>query len=387
MAAERSSIGLILLLYGAGLGAAAQLGKIASSFPMLREAYPANDVVQGLLLSLVSLMGVVLGVVAGQLVASQGYKRMLVAGLALGGAMSLLQALLPPLPVFMASRLIEGLSHLAIVVAAPTLINLVTAERHRYLSMTLWSSFFGVAFAVLAFVAPVVLPITGLGGFYGWHGAYMLLFAALIAMVLPASGVSRSALPGLKDALMRHVSAYSSPRESPAALGWLCYTLTYVSILTVLPPYLPADQRVMIATILPLASILSSFVIGAGLMRFLTAVTVTQIGFIAAACAAAWLMVSGISPAPLVAIFLALGLVQSASFAVIPELNTTAEGQALATGAVAQTGNLGNALGTPLLLALVGALGVTALPVALIALYLLGIAAHEVTKWRRAAQG
>ena len=143
----------------------------------------------------------------------------------------------------------------------------------------------------------------------------------------------------------------------------------------------------MIATILPLASILSSFVIGAGLMRFLTAVTVTQIGFIAAACAAAWLMVSGISPAPLVAIFLALGLVQSASFAVIPELNTTAEGQALATGAVAQTGNLGNALGTPLLLALVGALGVTALPMALIALYLLGIAAHEVTKWRRAAQG
>lgn len=381
MSAERTSFGLILLLYGAGLGSAAQLGKIAATFPMLQQAYPASEATQGLLLSVVSFVGVALGVVAGQLVASQGYKRMLVAGLWLGGAMSLLQATLPSLGIFMGSRLIEGASHLAIVVAAPTLINQVTRPKQRYLSMTLWSSFFGVAFAILAPVAPVLVAQVGLGGFFAAHGAYMIAFALVLTITLPAMAKSdATALPSLKDVWARHVSAYSSPYESPAALGWLFYTLTYVSILTVMPPYLPEAQRIALGAYLPIASILSSFLIGAVLMRWLSAVTVVQIGFATAALSALWLLMFGISGTALMAIFLSLGLVQSASFAVIPELNDTPEGQAHATGAIAQMGNLGNSLGTPLLLSLVAVAGVSALPLALVVIYMLGIVVHAYTR-------
>lgn len=379
MASRKSSIGLILLLYAAGLGAAAQLGKIATSFPMLRDAYPASDATQGLLLSIVSFVGVALGVVAGQLVASLGYKRMLVLGLLLGGLMSLVQASLPNISIFLVSRLIEGASHLAIVVAAPTLINQVTDPSHRYLSMTLWSSFFGVAFACLALLAPVLTNGFGLGGFYGLHGAYMIVFAVILLIAIPKIEAAETPFPTLKNMIERHVSAYSSPYENPAALGWLFYTLTYVSILTVMPPYLPEDQRIAVAAYLPLASILSSFLIGALIMRFWSAVAVVQIGFAAAALTAVWMLFGGITANALMALFIALGLVQSASFAVIPELNTSPEGQAHATGAVAQMGNLGNSLGTPLLLGLVGIAGIFALPVALVLLYVAAIACHAYT--------
>jgi DHA1 family inner membrane transport protein len=49
--------------------------------------------------------------------------------------------------------------------------------------------------------------------------------------------------------------------------------------------------------------------------------------------------------------------VQGASFAAIPQLNTTAATQAQAYGAMAQTGNLGNTVGTPALLAIMAVTG------------------------------
>jgi len=48
----------------------------------------------------------------------------------------------------------------------------------------------------------------------------------------------------------------------------------------------------------------------------------------------------------------ALGIVQGASFAAIPELNAKPQDRAQAAGAIAQLGNLGTTTGTPVLAAL-----------------------------------
>ena len=50
-------------------------------------------------------------------------------------------------------------------------------------------------------------------------------------------------------------------------------------------------------------------------------------------------------------LFAVLGLVQGASFAAVPELNNSVKTQALSYGVMAQLGNLGNLIGTPILLA------------------------------------
>jgi DHA1 family inner membrane transport protein len=49
----------------------------------------------------------------------------------------------------MLSRVLEGLSHLAIVVVGPTAIAGLAPGRGQGAAMTLWSSFFGVTYAVL----------------------------------------------------------------------------------------------------------------------------------------------------------------------------------------------------------------------------------------------
>ena len=79
-----------------------------------------------------------------------------------------------------------------------------------------------------------------------------------------------------------------------------------------------------------------------------------------------------------------LGIVQGASFAAIPQLNTTANDRARAAGAIAQLGNLGTTTGTPLLTLLMAQVGVTGLAVFLAGFSALGIAIHMVQAQRRA---
>ena len=67
-------------------------------------------------------LGILLGAVAGLYVAAFGYRRTLVWALWAGAAMSAVQALYLPFGLFLASRVVEGLSHLGIVVAGPVLI-------------------------------------------------------------------------------------------------------------------------------------------------------------------------------------------------------------------------------------------------------------------------
>ena len=107
-------------------------------------------------------------------------------------------------------------------------------------------------------------------------------------------------------------------------------------------------------------------------------------GFAASGLVALGLIAWPPTPGSCIALFAALGLLQGSTFAAIPQLNASAEDQALANGAVAQMGNLGNAIGTPLLLALLLGAGFEVMVGAVIALYALGLAAHALLARARA---
>ena len=80
----------------------------------------------------------------------------------------------------------------------------------------------------------------------------------------------------------------------------------------------------------------------------------------------------------------ALGIVQGASFAAIPELNVQPQDRAQAAGAIAQLGNLGTTTGTPVLAALLLGVGPWGLAVVAGLACALGIFLHAVQARRRA---
>ena len=79
----------VLALWAAGLGAAAQFGKISVLYEALGAAYAAQAGVGiGLMVSIVGMVGLVFGTTAGLLVARIGPRRAILAALLLSSVMN-----------------------------------------------------------------------------------------------------------------------------------------------------------------------------------------------------------------------------------------------------------------------------------------------------------
>lgn len=369
----------VFALWLAGLTSAAQFAKITVTFAQFDQIYPHAGDHLGWLLSLISFIGIVLGLFAGLVVAKLGFKRLLVMALLLGAMISLFQITTPSFSVMLLSRVIEGLSHLVIVVAAPTLIAKLSAPAHVNFSMTLWSTFFGVAYAITTWLGIPLIDQYGFGALFIAHAAIMTGVALSLLWLLPQDDVSTQAQAQaltLRTIIKAHIEIYRSPFLSAPALGWLCYTLTYVSLLTVLPQSVPDDQRSFLIGFLPLTGIVTSLMCGVLLLRVFRAVNVV-IGSFLIACLALFMFWLG-APITLVAIlaFGTLGLVQSSTFAAIPQIVHKADEQAKANGAVAQLGNLGNTFGTPILLFLLSNYNIDGMIAGVILFYIIGALTH-----------
>jgi MFS transporter, DHA1 family, inner membrane transport protein len=386
MAPSRTPIALVFVLWLAGLCAATQFAKISLIFPELQSLYTGHGTTAGFLVTLISFMGVILGLFTGIIITRFGFRKPLIAALLLGSALSLLQASLPSFAVMLASRFVEGLSHLAIVVAAPTLIARISSDRDRPVAMTIWGTFFGVAFAIVGFLGLPLVKAYGVPALFIAHAVAMLATAAALYLMLPRSEVQAGAIVGMSftDVVSRHIETYRSPFISAPAMGWLFYTLSFVSLLTVLPSLIPENDRSLASTLMPLAGIGLSLTLGVWLLRIITAVAAIKLGFFLSAICIAMMGATDISAWLAIALFAVLGLVQGASFAAVPQLNSESRHQTYANGAMAQMGNLGNLTGTVIVLWMLDQLGNTGLILFGLACFVSGLAIHMWLERKRA---
>lgn len=379
----------ILAIWCAGLGAAAQFGKISVAYADLGAVYADwPGVWIGWMVSIVGLVGLVFGTTAGLLVARIGARRAMTLALAVGAGVSLAQSLLPPYLVMMALRVIEGFSHLAIVVVGPTVIAAVARGARQGAAMTLWSSFFGLTYAVLAWIGPAILLNGGVPLLFRLHAAWMLVFALILMRLMPKD-VGEVLTGPRKGLLAEHLAIYASPFIAAPATGFVCYTITYVAVLTLLPGAMGPDWGPLTGVAMPLVSIGVSLTLGVWLLARVSAVHLVQAGFGLALVAALVLLAAwGLWPAVFAAALAmgaGLGIVQGASFAAIPQLNAAPEDRARAAGAIAQMGNLGTVSGTPMLALLLQGAGGAGLALFVTGFSALGIAVHAWQARRRRA--
>ena len=381
----------VICIWLVSLGAAAQFGKFAVLFDRVAAAYPMQPApVIGLIVSTVGFVGLIFGTTAGLFVSALGYKRVMIWALIAGAAISALEALMPPLPILLAFRALEGGSHLALVVAAPVLTAQLASPRYQAAAMTLYSSFFAVSFAGLGVLGPRLADIAGLPAVYLGHAGYMLASCALMAVLLPKDQPGIMPKLSLAGLARQHKQVYADARQAAPAMGFVCYTITFVAFLTVMPQqFLGRPEQAILATFMPLVSVALSLTLGIWMMQRMPAYRLVQAGFGVAVLfsLALWLAWGQDLPTVLAAFGIAgaLGLVQSASFAAVAQLNPDPESRTRAAGAIAQLGNLGTTSGTPLLVWLIAVAGINGLALFLAAFSALGIALHAVQARRRSA--
>jgi predicted MFS family arabinose efflux permease len=356
---NKTPFALTAVLLTSGILAAGQFAKISVPFEALIQRFPGRGLELGLLLSLVSVTGGIAGLFFGAYLARVGFRKPLLVALALGAVLSFVQMLPLNLPVFLAIRVLEGLSHLIIVVAAPTLIGQICAPHQKAIGLTIWSTVFGISFALFTWIGLPIVEQFGLPALFGLHGMLLLLTCMAIWILLPAGIVPRSDLPlSLSGVIARHRETYSSPWICAPALGWFFYATGFVALVTTMPLIFDKGAPTYLRGILPVAALVVSLTLGVVLVRRVSAITVAIAGFTLAAVCAVFMMLGSDVAVLAICMFCALGLVQAGTFSAIPILVPRGEQQALANGALAQLGNTGNLIGTPLLLWLPASTGV-----------------------------
>lgn len=334
---------LVFALLVAGLFAGAQFGKLTLTLAQLRDVYPDGGSFVPALISIVGMVGIALGAVAGVVVARLGVTRALVGALLAGAVLSLLQASLPGIAVFAVLRVLEGMSHLAIVVAAPTLIASVSTEVDRPLAMGIWAAFFGIAMAIIAAGLPFLLPLGGLPAVFIVHGVGMAVIAVILMRLLPREVADQTRRVSYFE---EHRVIYTTPRLLVPGAGFVWYTIIYIALLAVLP--LALGLPVWLLTALPLISIFGTLAGGLIAKRVPPSSLVT-IGFILTIVACGLVLVFAGQVWTLFVLFAVMALIPAGSFATISHYNRSTIDRARATGGLAQLGNVGTTLGTPIL--------------------------------------
>ena len=355
-----------------------QFAKISFAFATLQQWYGLSAAPMGVILSTVGMVGLVFGVTMGLYAHAIGYRRLLLVGLALGAVLAALQALMLPPFWLWVTRVLEGVSQLAVVVAAPTLITANCVPRQRSLAMGLWSTFVGVAFALTGALGPVVLSGMGLNGLLGLHALGMAAMLAWAAGVLPvdAERWGERVWPHWQAVPRHHFHIYTRWETALPGFSFFCYTGMAVALLTFLPQLAGANKP-WLAVVLPLMGISGTFCAGWLAQAWVTPLWLVRLAFLGVGlaglglwgCAALGL---DLAPVALLLMYLA-GMAGGAAFSLIPYLSQETLVQSRANGAVAQMGNLGSTVGPPVFAALLAAWGMAGLALMVLGLAVLGI--------------
>lgn len=179
-----------LLLVGAGVVSAVQVGKAPAALQAVQESLVLPLSQAAWLLSAFGVVGAVFGIAIGLAADRFGARRALIAGLLLQGIASAAGAMAQGPALLITSRIVEGIGFLGAIVAAPALIAHIARGRDAAGPLAAWSTFMPTGMALILFASPFLL-------LYGWRAlwwagsAAALVFAGAVAWRSPRAASAR----------------------------------------------------------------------------------------------------------------------------------------------------------------------------------------------------
>jgi CP family cyanate transporter-like MFS transporter len=358
---SRGSWLAILVIYAAGVAAAAQLGKLSALLPPMQHDLGLDLTVAALLVSLLEIGGATLGLFAGVVISRVGARRALLAGLLLLAIAAAGMAATSAVAGMFLWRIVEAVAYLAVAVAAPTLTIATASPAQRSTALALWSTFFPVGFATGSILAGLGVEVAP------WRWV-LLGSAALTTLLLLPSG----RLPRPPEAAPRRAGGARPTRAPPGAwlmaVGFACYTTFEVGLLAVMPAYFTGQRGVSASTaglitgVAAFASVLGGLVAAwwmrrdrplGGFTAFGVTVPALLLFAVFTPSEGSWLW-----PAAVATVLNAIsGAVPAVVFARLPDAVGPGGDMATANGLLAQGGASGSLLGPPLLAAAASHLG------------------------------
>jgi MFS family permease len=234
----RTSWPVVLLVVGAGVVAAFQIGKAPAALPVLRADLGLSLVAAGWVISMFNVIGIALGMLIGAFADRVGHRKIVLAGLGLVALASLAGAGAQGAVTLLASRFCEGLGFMMVVVAAPNLIMRAARPADLKLAFGAWGTYMPAGTATMMALSPLLMAPFGWRGLWIANAVLVVLFAvALFWTTRPLAG--RRPAPGKPASIARDIlDTIRAPGPPVLGLAFATYTLQYLAVLGFLPTIL-----------------------------------------------------------------------------------------------------------------------------------------------------
>ena len=338
----------VWLLIGSGTVAAAQIGKAAISIPMIREEMGLGLGLAGFIVATFATLGACAGIGAGALVQRLGLRQCLIGGMSAIALGNLIGAAASSEFDLLGARIVEGIGFFGAVLAIPSMLARVVAEKNRAFVMAVWSAYMPAGIALMLFVAPLLQEI-------GWRNLWIAnaTLAGLCALLL-----ARHA-PFVKEEQRKLFSEAVKVVRDPwcmlLGLAFFAYSCQIFSLVFALPQLLTSVHHTTLGAagllsaaalaVSTLGHISSGFLLRAGVPIW--ASIAVPFSFFAVAGFAIY---AGLLPADGLTVVAALalgvgGLAPGAIYASAPQAAPTSSALPATIGLLQQASNLGQFAG------------------------------------------
>lgn len=232
---EQHSWPRVFGIFATGVAAAFLVGKAPAALPVLRTELGLTLIEAGLLVSMLSFVAGLAGVLIGALAELSGQRRTAFAGLVVAAVAGVAGSMAITPTQLLVARAIEGIGFFMMSVSLPGLIIQLSDNLRRQSAMGLWGAYlpFGAGLVLLA--GGVVISEIG------WRGVWLAISGVLAAMVIvllwaaPAPLPRQSKATGLRDIAAAIGTTLTAPGAVMLAVTFGCYSGQYLALTSFVP--------------------------------------------------------------------------------------------------------------------------------------------------------
>lgn len=233
----RTNWPVALVLVGAGVAGALQIGKAVAALPAVRADLGLSLVAAGWVLSLVNLAGALAGLLIGAVADRVGHRRAVLAGLVVAAVCGAAGAAAPGTPTLLATRVGEGLGLVLAASAVPGLLVRVTAARDHGPMFGIWAAFMPLGIGLATLATPTLLAHGG------WRTLWLVTAVVTAGWAILVGAATRqlgraAARPDQPGPLQAALAVLRAPGPKLLAAIFATYSAQSLAVLGFLPAVL-----------------------------------------------------------------------------------------------------------------------------------------------------
>lgn len=221
--------------FGAGVVAAAHVGKLPAALPFIRADLGVDLVTAGWIASLISVTSFVLGLAAGSIADVIGQRRLVLFGMSAFAVGGILGSLAPDAETLLLARFIEGLGFASATISGGAIIAQATDLRDRSWAMGVWAAYMPFGFGGLLLAStPVIEQV-------GWRALWLVVAAISVlwaSVFYRATRKWTAPTPrhGDETDFLRNIRrAVGAPGATLVAASFALYAAQHISFMVWLP--------------------------------------------------------------------------------------------------------------------------------------------------------